>query len=544
MLDNARGRDLRSPALGLLLLELRQLAYKAEDVLDELEYFHIQDEVDGTYETTDDHGLVLNARHTARTVAGKLKLPSCSCVTVFPHHRIPKLKFDRVEISNRMAVIVEQLKPVCAKVSAILDIELLGLIASNGTTRQQGTPPNEARNTTAQSIEPTLYGRDKLKDDVINDIIHGENECHSGIYKVGKLKAIQVLKRFEVLNLWHSDFFWLTGDESNAQFFFSVDNLTIHQCNVTGKELAHLISCFPNLSKLELWYCKKHERGAKKLETTTGLLPLPLQIKELTIISSPDVRLCSSSLQSQTSLRSLTISNCPKLLSSSSWSPSDCPFPTSLQYLDLVNVKDDIFTLTPLSNLTKLELTDCKNIISEDIWHLLTKGHLKRLVTRRSFNFFDCSEASGIMQALQTDGESRNPMVPIHGHFSSSLTELSFAFPTLEHFTKEQSDALQMLTSLQKLVIEFCPRLQSLTTGLSGLPNLRNLLIQRCDSICSLPKGGLPSSLSELMICPAIRSLHKGSLPSSLETLDIRESNKKLKRQCQKLKGIIPRVIT
>ncbi|PVH36435.1 hypothetical protein PAHAL_6G072900 [Panicum hallii] len=43
MLDNARDREPRSPALGTLLHELRQLVYGADDVLNELDYFRIQD---------------------------------------------------------------------------------------------------------------------------------------------------------------------------------------------------------------------------------------------------------------------------------------------------------------------------------------------------------------------------------------------------------------------------------------------------------------------------------------------------------------------
>ena len=49
MLDNARDREPRSPALVTLLHELRHLAYSAADVLDELDYFRIQDTLDGTY---------------------------------------------------------------------------------------------------------------------------------------------------------------------------------------------------------------------------------------------------------------------------------------------------------------------------------------------------------------------------------------------------------------------------------------------------------------------------------------------------------------
>ncbi|CAD6262201.1 unnamed protein product [Miscanthus lutarioriparius] len=82
MLENTRGREIRSPSLKELLSKLRQLAYDADDVLDELEYFRIQDELDGTYHAADAHaggcvhGLALNAGHTARAVAAKLNLCS------------------------------------------------------------------------------------------------------------------------------------------------------------------------------------------------------------------------------------------------------------------------------------------------------------------------------------------------------------------------------------------------------------------------------------------------------------------------------------
>ncbi|KAF8647681.1 hypothetical protein HU200_065320 [Digitaria exilis] len=79
MLNNTRGREIDNQALNELLLKLRLLAYDADDVLDELDYFSIQDELDGTYHAADAHAggcahdLLLNARHTARYVANKFK---------------------------------------------------------------------------------------------------------------------------------------------------------------------------------------------------------------------------------------------------------------------------------------------------------------------------------------------------------------------------------------------------------------------------------------------------------------------------------------
>lgn len=203
MLENAQGRDVRSVALKELLHKLRILAYKADDALDEVEYFRIQDALDGTYHAADVHAkgclcnLALNAHHVAKGMANKLKPTSCSCANSrgmlehsdmpgcggrflcgawpsnAPHRnrdiQLPKLKFDRVEMSTRIVEIIEQLKPVCAKVSTILNLELLG---SSRTTSQE-IATNRPK-TTPEIIEPKLYGRDEQKNNIVNRIAHGK----------------------------------------------------------------------------------------------------------------------------------------------------------------------------------------------------------------------------------------------------------------------------------------------------------------------------------------------------------------------------------
>ena len=107
---------------------------------------------------------------------------------------------------------------------------------------------------------------------------------------------------------------------------------------------------------------------------------------------------------------------------------------------------------------------------------------------------------------------------------SSSLTRLEFSFDReVERFTEEQEKALQLLTSLQHLIFWKCSKLQFVPAGLHVLPNLKILEISNCESITSLPKDGLPSSLQRLGIrnCPAIKSLPKEALPSSLQELEI-----------------------
>ncbi|KAI4979116.1 hypothetical protein ZWY2020_015869 [Hordeum vulgare] len=83
MLENAQGRGIRGVALKELLRKLEQLAYRADDALDELDYFRIQDALKGTYHATDMNavgsvqGLRINVEHTARHVTTKLKCLPC-----------------------------------------------------------------------------------------------------------------------------------------------------------------------------------------------------------------------------------------------------------------------------------------------------------------------------------------------------------------------------------------------------------------------------------------------------------------------------------
>ncbi|CAL4905129.1 unnamed protein product [Urochloa decumbens] len=231
ILEPAVGREIDNASLKELLEQLQELGYDAEDVLDELDYFRIHDELNGTSEAADKHpkgfvhNLALNAKAVGKHIiglptclssdatpgakaanrqqvnGGKAKLTSTSCINTVGKHfpcsslpsvredddssrmsnspqRIqhtnddepPKLRFSRVEASTRMQLIVGQLRLVRENVSDI--IKTLGSSWS--------TVPNIAQSrtiTTSESIEPKLYGRGRIMNGIIHDITTGK---HSG----------------------------------------------------------------------------------------------------------------------------------------------------------------------------------------------------------------------------------------------------------------------------------------------------------------------------------------------------------------------------
>jgi hypothetical protein len=318
----------------------------------------------------------------------------------------------------------------------------------------------------------------------------------------------------------------------------------------------------PSANKVDIAQIEQHHhqdggtRGEGEIAAETeGLLLLPSQLQILQIESCPELRLRSAPVEDNreaagrtgggqgllglTSLRSLIIVGCPRFLSSySSSSTSPCfPFPASLEDLTLGGV-EVMETLPPLSNLTSLSdlsIWDCGDLRGEGLWPLITQGRLTKLSVRGTPKLFagyepslpheqEFPSSSSKLQWLETDDVAGVLAAPICAFLSSSLTELKFlSVREVERFTKEQEEALQLLTSLERIRFWGCDKLQCLPAGLHRLPNLKRLDIGFCKAIRSLPKDGLPGSLQELRIinCPAIRSIPKECLPNSLEKLEI-----------------------
>ncbi|KAF8651246.1 hypothetical protein HU200_063494 [Digitaria exilis] len=411
MLDNAEGRDIRSPALKELLLNLQQLAYDADDSLDELDYFRIQDFLDGTFEAADAHpggrvpDAILNTRHTANAVAKQLGLsshhaskpegeasvppgekqvgggggastarhytvralgkhflccsfppvsgtsdtedtpapqqdknvvdpnnlatisdtttpappPRESSVVMDPHAHSgtlntpsPKLEFHRVKMSERLKQIVDELKPLCAKVSVILNLELLNShriiakqVAANigaSLLRDQGHAPIfsktdklEIKHCPKVVLLPRIpWTRtlcsvkiEEVGSSILETLKYSKSNHCAELEIIGKglimdsleekvlvfgnltdleelvirrwplqFKDLQKLTSLRSLCIKKSEFV-PSECEGKVNWQISVERLHVAKSCVTGKELTRLISHLPKLSDLFIRRCQK-----------------------------------------------------------------------------------------------------------------------------------------------------------------------------------------------------------------------------------------------------------------------------------------------
>ncbi|CAM0870089.1 unnamed protein product [Alopecurus aequalis] len=213
LLHEAQGRDMitnPNPGLKAMLARLSTKADEAEDMLDEIHYFLIQDMLDGTIDATLQEPVapqmgdilrshVRDARHAARHTCGNW-LPCFSCsrtqhddphsvdAAVVPGSSSPqnatksasgnhgagsvdKLSFDRVDMSNRIKSVIEEMSSICGPVSELLKI-----------ANQSSTPANTAvtrrrPHTGSTVVQDKLFGRSAIFEKTINALTGGT--CHT-----------------------------------------------------------------------------------------------------------------------------------------------------------------------------------------------------------------------------------------------------------------------------------------------------------------------------------------------------------------------------
>ncbi|VAI94032.1 unnamed protein product [Triticum turgidum subsp. durum] len=180
-----------------LMQELSAKADEAEDALDELHYFIIQDDLDGTKYAVPDLGddLQGHARHgrhaLSHTIGNCLACFSCSHmhgddVTNNPHDAtnlssdgpIDRLPFHRVDMSKKIKSVIEEIHSLCVPVS-----ELLKIIPRSSNNTPVVTLKRPLMGST--TVQDTLFGRRNLFEQTIKGIITNSSETLSVIPIVG-----------------------------------------------------------------------------------------------------------------------------------------------------------------------------------------------------------------------------------------------------------------------------------------------------------------------------------------------------------------------
>ncbi|KAJ6934579.1 disease resistance protein [Populus alba x Populus x berolinensis] len=408
-------------------------------------------------------------------------------------------------------------------------------------------------------------------------------------------KSLKTL-RFEWMPEWRE---WIS-DEGSREAFPLLEVFSIKKCpNLTkalpGHNLPRLTSLkiegceqlatplprIPRLLSLEVSGCHSLEslpgeivqmdleeitiKGCASLKCVAlDLLP---KLKSLYIFDCPDLEsLCAHErpLNDLTSLHSLKINKCPKLVS---FPKGGLPAPvlTRLELYSCSNLKqlpESMHSLLPSlkhlqirgclevecpeggfpSTLQSLEISNCKKLIDY-------KG-LQHLTSLRDLRINNCPliesmPEEGLPSSLSSLYIRSCPLLkslPRLQHLTS-LTRLGISeCPLIESMPEEG-----LPSSLSSLVIHWCSMLKSLPR-LQHLTSLRRLGISECPLIESMPEEGLPSSLSTLVIrkcpmlkslprlqhltslrdlkisdCPLIESMPEEGLPSSLSSLVIRK---------------------
>ncbi|CAN6251105.1 unnamed protein product [Urochloa humidicola] len=194
LLHEAQGRRIsHNPGLKVLLDDLSRKADEAEDALDELHYFMIQDELDGTREATPelDGGLAaqaLHARHAAHNTAGNwLSCFSCcrsqddvAAVTENTSNAVKsvnhidgghedKLPFDRVAMSNKIMQLIQDMHSLCPRISDLLKINTSISITNSLERPAIGSTIRQEK----------LYGRSTIFKQTINRMT--SDTCHENL---------------------------------------------------------------------------------------------------------------------------------------------------------------------------------------------------------------------------------------------------------------------------------------------------------------------------------------------------------------------------
>jgi hypothetical protein len=334
-----------------------------------------------------------------------------------------------------------------------------------------------------------LYNRTELYIDGYNGALDFHNMDTIESVTIGGVSHIsfsqlQAAKSLRSVDLKRWDNLFSAGlDESVV--LSSVEKLRMEELCIQGELFSKVLRCFPALSDLTVDNCSE-------------LVLMPLED--------------GGGLGDLTMLQTIRVWRCNKLFSK--WNMGEVggaqsikPFPPSLRTLYLSGEAGlkSMALLSNLTCLTNLDLTSCRKLTMDGFDPLMT-ANLKDLTIYNDNNKFPDKESISIagdlltevarsklmhagsfqLESVTVDSIRALLVAPICSLLAGTLHTLHFKFDNLmESFTKEQEQALQLLTSLKKLRFMNCDALQCLPQGLHRLSSLKTLMIESCKKFSS-----------------------------------------------------------
>lgn len=204
-----RRGTLHSKSLGVLIVDLKDTAYDAEDALDDMDYFRLKELVEGpgsakklsagSSPSSSTSALRFALCQSGEIVASALKNAKqvATAKRVARHKANHPPSFNRDAMANRVASITDRLKNACSRVERVINVQSMAAIKDH-------TRPDEVnwRKTSSLMTETKILGRDAARDHVIQLLLapHGESRYTNfsvlpivGIGGVGKTTLTQLV---------------------------------------------------------------------------------------------------------------------------------------------------------------------------------------------------------------------------------------------------------------------------------------------------------------------------------------------------------------
>ncbi|KAF3331344.1 disease resistance protein RGA4 [Carex littledalei] len=192
LLTSARHLRTSNSFLEELVQNLQQQAYQAENLLDELDYYRLEDQIQqtGTQEKVNCSNKSSAAssssgfRIASRSILSNLKGMSCRSASdaLLP---LPKTFASRINLSRRMNELIEQLQKSQENVRKAVETESLVITASKTEISQ--TEATNLPQTSSFLTEARVFGRDQERDQLMNLLTNEESTI------VGKVPVLAIV---------------------------------------------------------------------------------------------------------------------------------------------------------------------------------------------------------------------------------------------------------------------------------------------------------------------------------------------------------------